>query len=194
MRVFSFFSVLDIEVVLFVFFFFQAEDGIRDRDVTGVQTCALPIWLPCEVNRPNTANRCNNATDANWGGNSFFGQNGWDAFLMGASLNGVLGSPAMTDNTYDMGYRRLQGVLPFPTTGAFNGFSTAYLTSYASGGLMSNRYRDLALTAYAWQIATTTGGPNAWWEANGSGPNGNNPWAGSHAPPQFGAIPYAWPQ
>src|SRR5437868_14115262 len=28
-------------------FFFQAEDGIRDRNVTGVQTCALPI-LPAE--------------------------------------------------------------------------------------------------------------------------------------------------
>src|SRR5699024_11921954 len=26
------------------FFFFQAEDGIRDRNVTGVQTCALPIY------------------------------------------------------------------------------------------------------------------------------------------------------
>src|SRR5207245_8531205 len=26
-----------------VFFFFQAEDGIRDATVTGVQTCALPI-------------------------------------------------------------------------------------------------------------------------------------------------------
>src|ERR1022692_1150581 len=26
-----------------VFFFFQAEDGIRDYKVTGVQTCALPI-------------------------------------------------------------------------------------------------------------------------------------------------------
>src|SRR6266705_1753188 len=26
------------------FFFFQAEDGIRDRTVTGVQTCALPIF------------------------------------------------------------------------------------------------------------------------------------------------------
>src|SRR2546425_5558894 len=26
------------------FFFFQAEDGIRDKLVTGVQTCALPIW------------------------------------------------------------------------------------------------------------------------------------------------------
>src|SRR5205807_7404537 len=34
------------EVSLFVcvfFFFFQAEDGIRDYKVTGVQTCALPI-------------------------------------------------------------------------------------------------------------------------------------------------------
>src|SRR5436305_9609739 len=28
-----------------LFFFFQAEDGIRDADVTGVQTCALPIWI-----------------------------------------------------------------------------------------------------------------------------------------------------
>ena len=27
------------------FFFFQAEDGIRDIGVTGVQTCALPICL-----------------------------------------------------------------------------------------------------------------------------------------------------
>src|SRR5690349_21949189 len=26
------------------FFFFRAEDGIRDLYVTGVQTCALPIW------------------------------------------------------------------------------------------------------------------------------------------------------
>src|SRR5437867_6529817 len=30
-------------IVFFCFFFFQAEDGIRDRTVTGVQTCALPI-------------------------------------------------------------------------------------------------------------------------------------------------------
>src|SRR2546427_4015661 len=31
---------------LFLFFFFQAEDGIRDLTVTGVQTCALPIcWI-----------------------------------------------------------------------------------------------------------------------------------------------------
>src|SRR4030095_17097188 len=29
---------------VFSFVFFQAEDGIRDHCVTGVQTCALPIW------------------------------------------------------------------------------------------------------------------------------------------------------
>src|SRR3712207_7611336 len=32
-----------VELVIFLFFFFQAEDGIRDIGVTGVQTCALPI-------------------------------------------------------------------------------------------------------------------------------------------------------
>ena len=37
-------------LVLFVlFFFFQAEDGIRDYDVTGVQTCALPICEAVEI-------------------------------------------------------------------------------------------------------------------------------------------------
>src|SRR5207245_4618522 len=32
-------------------FFFQAEDGIRDATVTGVQTCALPIFLVVEDDR-----------------------------------------------------------------------------------------------------------------------------------------------
>src|SRR2546421_8691819 len=36
-------SCLGAESVVRVFFFFQAEDGIRDLIVTGVQTCALPI-------------------------------------------------------------------------------------------------------------------------------------------------------
>src|SRR5438132_9527341 len=40
-----------VHYLLYFFFFFQAEDGIRDHCVTGVQTCALPIsvfvnWLP----------------------------------------------------------------------------------------------------------------------------------------------------
>src|SRR5690606_40907659 len=32
---------------LMAVFFFQAEDGIRDFHVTGVQTCALPIFISC---------------------------------------------------------------------------------------------------------------------------------------------------
>ena len=38
------FTVLPVDnLFCFFFFFFQAEDGIRDTSVTGVQTCALPI-------------------------------------------------------------------------------------------------------------------------------------------------------
>src|SRR2546425_6502836 len=37
---------------IFFFFFFQAEDGIRDKLVTGVQTCALPIFEPRTVGLP----------------------------------------------------------------------------------------------------------------------------------------------
>src|SRR6266446_7292195 len=36
---------------MFFFFFFQAEDGIRDYKVTGVQTCALPILRARQKNR-----------------------------------------------------------------------------------------------------------------------------------------------
>src|SRR2546429_4571179 len=46
-----------------VFFFFQAEDGIRDVAVTGVQTCALPICSlvgPCrtELHQCRHLHRC----------------------------------------------------------------------------------------------------------------------------------------
>ena len=36
-----------------LFFFFQAEDGIRDDLVTGVQTCALPIFSNLEMGGSN---------------------------------------------------------------------------------------------------------------------------------------------
>src|SRR5207248_6691338 len=48
-----------------ILFFFQAEDGIRDRTVTGVQTCALPIsrsaaWR--KTNRARWTNCCSKTT------------------------------------------------------------------------------------------------------------------------------------
>src|SRR2546430_10634618 len=39
------------------FFFFQAEDGIRDLTVTGVQTCALPIFGPIGLRGSQKAGR-----------------------------------------------------------------------------------------------------------------------------------------
>src|SRR5207253_3628857 len=39
------FLVVSYLFVFLFFFFFQAEDGIRDGHVTGVQTCALPIFF-----------------------------------------------------------------------------------------------------------------------------------------------------
>src|SRR2546422_4395424 len=45
-------SVSGFLVVARFFFFFQAEDGIRDVAVTGFQTCALPIWRSLEERGP----------------------------------------------------------------------------------------------------------------------------------------------
>src|SRR3989440_915405 len=47
--------LLFVVILIFFFFFFQAEDGIRDLIVTGVQTCALPIYSSGLGNRRVTA-------------------------------------------------------------------------------------------------------------------------------------------
>ena len=151
-------------------------------------------FLPCEVNVPVTQDRCGAANDANWASQLLWGENAWTVFLQGGQLNGILGDPAQTDNMYQLGFARLQGTgVPYPSFGAYTGYSVALNTGYAAAALYGNSYRDLPITSYAWQIATTTGGPNAWWEANGSPPSPSNPWQGSHAAPEFGAVPYAWP-
>src|SRR5258706_6700727 len=45
------------------FFFFQAEDGIRDWSVTGVQTCALPICGPLSVEFKDAAMERNSGAE-----------------------------------------------------------------------------------------------------------------------------------
>src|SRR2546429_3053354 len=42
--IYTFYFCSSLLLFFFLFFFFQAEDGIRDVAVTGVQTCALPIY------------------------------------------------------------------------------------------------------------------------------------------------------
>src|SRR5690349_18860771 len=51
-------------------FFFQAEDGIRDLYVTGVQTCALPIWSMAAT----LASRISSRSSTTWSG----GRPPWD--------------------------------------------------------------------------------------------------------------------
>src|SRR6266498_3277665 len=79
-----------------VFFFFQAEDGIRDADVTGVQTCALPIFSAATglavVSVPTTY------SGAEW--TSFFGVRDPDRRMKGggsgANLTGIVYEPTLT--------------------------------------------------------------------------------------------------
>jgi hypothetical protein len=151
-------------------------------------------YLPCTVNQADSANRCGTYNDANWASAEWVGQDQWSTMLQGGALTGIAGSATQGDALYAYGFGRLSSNgLPYPTFGAFNGYSTAYNTAYAINGLYGTQYRDLPITSYAWQLSTTTGGPNAWWEANGSGPSSGNPWIGNHAGPEFGACPYAWP-
>src|SRR2546430_4037282 len=49
---------------LFFFFFFQAEDGIRDLTVTGVQTCALPISTTTRTQRRSRSTATDGCTPA----------------------------------------------------------------------------------------------------------------------------------
>src|SRR5436305_11349657 len=70
-----------------VFFFFQAEDGIRDADVTGVQTCALPI-----SSRSAGAGRSGTAATATTCAASGAASRGWPA----ASPPGWRAAPTST--------------------------------------------------------------------------------------------------
>src|SRR2546430_7820231 len=55
-------AIKQLDIWLRSFFFFQAEDGIRDLTVTGVQTCALPI--SCAAPGAATVRNARNASAA----------------------------------------------------------------------------------------------------------------------------------
>ena len=87
-------------------------------------------FLPCTVNQPDSANRCNTFNDANWASPEWVNQNQWSTFLEGGTLSGIAGSASQGDALYAFGFARLaSNNLPFPTFGAFNGYSTAYNTA-----------------------------------------------------------------
>src|SRR5690349_24060795 len=59
----SVYTTSDMITLYLLFFFFQAEDGIRDLYVTGVQTCALPI---CSTASSCAATRRPSCTSSAW--------------------------------------------------------------------------------------------------------------------------------
>src|SRR5256885_3625414 len=78
-----------------LFFFFQAEDGIRDYKVTGVQTCALPIYDPLP-HAPAELVRV--AAGSTFGGADADSTHGPDrASPRGAAMNSVVRSHDLRD-------------------------------------------------------------------------------------------------
>src|SRR5690606_40349706 len=68
------------QFVLVVVFFFQAEDGIRDFHVTGVQTCALPILsLAVRSSRGTTVQRASGSTSVTCAGSPTASGRPWSA-------------------------------------------------------------------------------------------------------------------
>src|SRR5215213_6235566 len=95
---------------MFFFFFFQAEDGIRDWSVTGVQTCALPISVlePSPVARGEASSRVEAGdfegtaqavvvTSGGIGGNHDLVRANWPARLGPAPRRLLSGVPASVD-------------------------------------------------------------------------------------------------
>src|SRR2546429_3040414 len=84
-------SSVEFAMVCVFFFFFQAEDGIRDVAVTGVQTCALPISEAGQRgDRPNAGGKRGTGRDADA---DDCGEDGWDREAAGV-LQSVLGREA----------------------------------------------------------------------------------------------------
>src|SRR6204780_3006465 len=77
------------------FFFFQAEDGIRDRNVTGVQTCALPIYLWLPMSSGSTGTNITPSIRSN-GAVTDVGAATWTICSVSGSCNNPTSLPAMT--------------------------------------------------------------------------------------------------
>ena len=148
-------------------------------------------YLPCSMVEPNTANRCNDATDANWAAPFLFGRWAWDGYLFEAPINGP--GKDLIDATYDYGFGRLEGVLPPNTYGGYGDtkYSTGYNAGYGEWGLASDHHRDQGILGYEFMINRTQAGPYSWWESVAA-PDPSSPWVGSHPSLGHGASPHAW--
>jgi hypothetical protein len=165
--------------------------GAVNQTLTNTITTNHLNYLPCSMVDPNTANRCSNPKDANWGAPFLFGRWAWDGYLFDAAINGP--GYDLIDATYDYGFGRLQGILPPNTLGGYGDtdYSTGYNAGYGEWGLASNAHRDQGILNYQFMIKNTQSGPYAWWESV-QAPDPSSPWVGNHPTSGAGASPHAW--
>src|SRR2546430_12537845 len=101
--------ILQNVIMLFMIFFFQAEDGIRDLTVTGVQTCALPISGRTKMFFP--------------GQSLYLGSKGaveqfvrvlsWELANRDITVNAISPGPTETDMMQDRYRDKAAGISPF---------------------------------------------------------------------------------
>src|SRR5437868_9720729 len=124
-------------MIVILFFFFQAEDGIRDRNVTGVQTCALPILIPTNRISPQAANLLKllpapTLTNVTGGANNFIGSGvqDYDTNEPGIRVDYVQNSKLRYFGHYAYGGYHLNTPGAFKTAGGpqFNGLSGEGIT------------------------------------------------------------------
>ncbi len=167
----------------------QGTDGVLEETIT---TNHLD-YLPCDLTRPNTANRCNNPKDANWTSPFGFSAWAWEAGLLDAPVTGP--GATLIDATYDYGFNRLKTLLPPDTTGGFPGdyYSSAYNAAQGSAGLASSAHRDQGIRDFEFMIEHGQSGPWSWWESS-SAPDPHSPWVGNgnHPATGQGSSPHAW--
>src|SRR2546425_8458874 len=132
--------------MLFIFFF-QAEDGIRDKLVTGVQTCALPISSGWALVRPRMDNT-----------------NGTSNSLAVYKLLAGASEPASYTWTFSSGHTGAAGgIMAFsgadPAIDVENGQNTALSTSHATPSVTTAFNNTMLITSHGVGAASTTWNP-----------------------------------
>src|SRR5690554_2301954 len=154
--------ILRLRVVLV--FFFQAEDGIRDADVTRVQTCALPIWLVMIISDHGHLQNGGHGGDSLAERTSVIGVNKPELFnefftIPAAPLN-------LSDNEEQntlMGYPAITAVVPTVLT--YLGHSPVQEDHFASPSMIGELGTNKLVTQTI-QDSTTNAKVNLRWQSN----------------------------
>ena len=144
---------------------------------------------------PVTGDRCNTPGDANWVARTCGARTSGTSCCRAAHLNGILGDPSQTDNLYETGLRPpRRHRRAVPVVRRLHRLQRRAEHRLLAGRALRQRLPRpadhqlrLADRHHDRRPERLVGGQRL------GAPDPNNPWAGSHAAPQFGAIPYVWP-